>query len=299
MISIDIYHDISKTGNFLTLAGIADLHLLIDSDEPDAFQPVDPESFAYLKYCYNELKSNPKFFGRTMFFSGGDLTELERYSVRTAKKSFLRKNDSKAEDMIYKNSLNKFILPKIRRLVGKKEFIGGVAGNHLMEFCDKKNGENSEEYIIKKLGGKYFGEGKALLNFHFEYKKDHRCIKKVIILHGTKAGTKQSTIKELEKIVSQYGQIDLVIKCHAHDPMTHFHCRYHLPDTNTGKIKKVETLVMCLGSTRGGEVIGYDDYTERGNWPPLAGRFPVAIFHAHKPDSNNHCLEIKIRPYTM
>lgn len=295
MISLDIHHKILKTGNFLSLAGIADLHFLCDTEDKEAFQPLDPEAFNYLKHCFNELEENT-LFGKVMAFTGGDNTELERWGDRKKVRAF--RLDTSSEDTVQKYILKSHLIPKLKGLIKNKNFIGGVAGNHLIEFFDKKDGENSEQYIIERLGGKYFGDGKALLNFHFDYGYQ-RCLKKVLILHGTKAGTKQSIIRELQQIFYQYGKIDLVIKCHAHDPMSHFHCKYDLPDSKTGKIKKAETLVMCLGSTRKGEVMGRTDYCERGNYEPFAARFPVAIFHCYKPVENNNTIEIKIRPYIM
>lgn len=296
MIIIDLHHEIKQTGNFLSLAGLADFHFLCDDNDPEAFQPLNLDAYNYLQYCFTELKRK-KFYGKIFTFTGGDTTELDRGGIRKAKKSY-HKNDKITEDTLHKFNLKKYIIPKIERLVKGTQFIGGSGGNHVIEFCDQKEGSTSEEFIVRKLGGKYFGEGKALINFHFVL-GNQRCLKKVIILHGRKAGTKQSIIRELKDIFEQYGKIDLVIKCHAHDPMTHFHCRYNLPDKETGKIKKVETLVMCLGSTRGGEVKNFVDYTEDGNYQPHAARYPIAVFHAYKPMSNDRTLDVKIRPYIM
>ena len=300
MIPIDVNIDLKHTGNFLTLLGIADTHFLCDSDEENAYQPLDYEAYQYLKYCANEIKKNPSYYGKVITYTGGDLTELERSSTRKVMRA-LRKNDTRAQDTIHKRILNDDILPKIKTLTDNTQFIGGVAGNHMIEFSDDSNGTgypNSEAYLIRRLGGQYCGEGKLLLNLHIKMGAQH-CLKKVIITHGVKGGSKQSIIRELQQIFYQYGKIDLVIKCHAHDPMAHFHCRYDLPDTKTGKIKKVETLVMCLGSTRDGEKIGYDDYSERFNYSPMAARYPVAVFHAYKPAANDRTIAVKIRPLIM
>jgi hypothetical protein len=298
MIILDIHHDVEKSGNFLSLVGIADLHLLCDDEDDAQYQPLDPESWNYLKYCINEIKSNPSYYGKPVFYTGGDLTELERSSVRKGKRAVLHKNDSRAEDSIHKKILNHDVIPKIARLIEGGEFLGGVAGNHLIEFCDRAQGHNSEEYIINKLGGTYCGEGKMLVNLHIRL-GSNRMLKKILITHGVKAGTKAAIVGELQRIYQQYGSIDVVIKCHAHDPMTHFHCRYDLPDRVGGRIKKQETLVMCLGSTRDGEKIGYDDYSERGNYAPTAARFPIAVFHAYKSSLNNNSLVVKVRPIIM
>lgn len=300
MFLLDLYEEIKTGGNFLTIAGIADLHLLCSTKEKrgkrTVFQPLDPDSFNYLKYCFNELRNNP-FYGKTISLLGGDTTELDRGVIRKIKKSY-HKTDSMAEDQLRKQNLDEYVIPKLKQVLGNIPLVGGVGGNHIIEFANDDEGKNSEEYIINKFGGKYFGDGKALINFHFSM-GGQKCLKKVLILHGNKAGTKQAIIRELKDIFDQYGKVDLVIKCHAHDPMTHFHCRYVLPDKETGRINKVETLVMCLGSTRAGEKIGYVDYTEAGNYQPHASRHPVAIFHAYKPASRNQSLEVKIRPYIM
>lgn len=298
MILIDLHHDIEKSGNFLTLVGIADTHFLCDDEDEGAYQPLDKSAWTYLRHCIEEVKTNRSYYGKPVFFTGGDLTELERSSVRKGKRSVMHKNDSRAEDSIHKKILRADILPKLQTLIGTDTFIGGVAGNHLIEFCDHNDGHNSEEYLIKKLGGEYCGEGKMLINLHLRMKS--QCmLKKILITHGSKAGTKSSVINELQKIHAQYGSIDVVIKCHAHDPMTAFYARYNTPDRVGGIMKKQETLVMCLGSTRDGEKIGYDDYVERGNYAPHAARFPMAIFHAYKASENYNSLVVKIRPLTM
>lgn len=299
MQAIDLHYDLKKCGNFLTLLGISDTHFLCDSTEKDAYQPLDYEAYQYLKKCAKEIKDSPEFFGKVVTYTGGDLTELERSSTRKVLRQ-LRKNDTRAQDTIHKRILNDDVLPKLKVITRDTNFIGGVAGNHLIEFCETDKGYiNSEAYLIQRLGGKYCGEGKLLVNMHIKMGQQ-RCLKKIIITHGQKAGTKAGTIGELKKIYEQYGtQVDLIIKCHAHDPMAGFYCQYDLPDSVTGKIHKQETLVMCLGSTRGGEVMGYDDYSERCNYAPLAARYPMAIFHAYKPTETCRTLSIKIRPYIM
>ena len=300
MIPIDIHYDIKKCGNFLSFFGIADTHFLCDDTDDNAYQPLDYNAYQYLKKCFAEAKQDKQTFGDIFTFTGGDLTELERSSVRKVLRS-VHKNDSKAQDAIHKRILNDDVLPKLKVLTRDTRFIGGVAGNHLVEFSPDSHGTgyiNSEDYLIKRLGGKYCGEGKLLINLHLKL-GGHRCLKKIIITHGQKAGTKASIINELQKMYYQYGKIDLLIKAHAHEAMAGFNCRYDLPDTSTGKMKKQETVIMCLGSTRGGEVMGYDDYCERANFAPIASRYPVAIFHAYKPMENNRSLEVKIRPYIM
>lgn len=122
----------------------------------------------------------------------------------------------------------------------------------------------------------------------------------MLITHGGKGGRKSSIIKELQDIYYQYGtRVDVIIKAHAHDPMAAFQAAYTLPDNSNGKIHTHETLIVCLGSTRGGEVVGYDDYTERCNYPATAGRYPVIMFKAMKPASHKNSLDIKIRPFIM
>ncbi len=299
MKAIDLYYELKKTGSFLTLLGIADTHFLCDSTEKDAYQPLDYDAYQYFKKCANEIKDNPSYYGKVVTFTGGDLTELERSSVRKVLRA-IRKNDTRMQDTIHKKILNDDILPKLNSLIKGTQFIGGVAGNHLIEFSETDKGYiNSEAYLIQRMGGEYCGEGKLLINLHITM-GSQRCLKKIIITHGMKAGTKSATINELKKIYEEYGsQVDLIIKCHAHDPVAGFYCQYDLPDNSTGKIKKQETLVMCLGSTRGGETMGYDDYSERCNYSPLAGRYPVAVFHAYKPSENKQTLSIKIRPIIM
>lgn len=299
MRAIDLHYDLKKTGNFLTFLGIADTHFLCDSTDEQAYQPLDYEAYQYFKKCAKEIKDNKDYYGDVITYTGGDLTELERSSTRKVLRA-LRKNDTRAQDTIHKRILNDDILPKLKVITRGTKFIGGVAGNHLIEFCDTDMGyPNSEAYLIRRLGGEYCGEGKLLVNLHIKMGAQ-RCLKKIIITHGTKAGTKSATINELKKIYEEYGaQVDLIVKCHAHDPMAGFYCQYNLPDSRTGKIKKQETLVMCLGSSRGGETMGYDDYSERCNYAPLAARYPVAVFHAYKPMDNDRTLKIKIRPIIM
>jgi len=308
MLIIDLYEKIKTVGVFSTFFGIADLHLLIDSEDPAAYQPLDHDAYSYLKYCAEELQTTPRVYGKIYSFGAGDWTELERSSVRKAKRAALHKNDSRAEDAIHKQVLNHNILPKIKVLTRDTRFIGGVAGNHLIEFSDDSRGTgyvNSEAYLIQRLGGRYCGEGKMLINYHIQL-GNQRCLKKILITHGAKGGSKTAVMNQLKQIHSQYGHIDLIICAHAHDPFTGFFSRYKLPDESTGRMKKVETLVMCLGSTRDGEKAGdginnesYDDYTERCNYTPFASRYPVAMFMAYKPMANNRTLDVKIRPLTM
>jgi hypothetical protein len=246
------------------------------------------------------MKKDKKYYGQIVTFTGGDLTELERSSVRKVMRT-IKKNDTRAQDTNHKYILNKCILGKLKHMVRDTKFVGGVAGNHLIEFSQEGQGlgyANSEEYLIRRLGGEYCGEGKLLLNLHFD-NGGHKTLKKVIITHGQKGGSKAAIINELQKIYYLYVKIDLVIKCHAHDPMAGFYCKYDLPDKADGKIKKAETLVMCLGSTRGGEVMGYDDYTERCNYAPHAARFPMAIFYSTRNKANSGNGDIKIRPIIM
>jgi hypothetical protein len=297
MIVQDLEFDIDKMGPVITLAGIADTHFLCDSSEADAYQPLDVEAYNYLKYCMEELRSNPKQYGKIVTYTGGDLTELERSSVRKVMRT-LKKNDTRAQDSVHKRILHNDILPKMRCLVQKTQFIGGVAGNHLIEFSDQTLYPNSEAFLIGHLKGKYCGESKLLLNIRFK-QRNTSILKKVIITHGNKGGNKAAIIRELQQIYYMYGKIDLIVKCHAHDPSAGFFCKYDLPDTEKGHHKKQETLVMCLGSTRDGEKVGYDDYSERFNYAPCASRFPMAIFHCSKRKINSDSLGVNIRPLIM
>lgn len=307
MIIIDQYEKLSRTGVFATWMGIADTHILIDSEDPTAYQPLDYDAYQYLKFCAKEIKDNPKFYGKVYTYTAGDLTELERSSVRKVMRA-LKKNDTRAQDAVHKKVLNDYVLPKLKVLTRDTKFLGGVAGNHMIEFSRDSEGTgyaNSEAYLIQRMGGKYCGEGKMLINYHIEL-GHQRCLKKIIITHGIKGGNKAAIVRQLQQMYSQYGAIDMLVCAHAHDPFTGFFARYQLPDEQTGRMKKVETLVMCLGSTRDGEKAGdginneaYDDYSERFNYTPCASRYPVAVFMAHKPASNNQTVEIKIRPLIM
>ena len=300
MIILDLYEKITKTGPFATFMGIADTHFLIDTDDTNAYQPLDYDAYQYLKHCNKEMKDNPKFFGKPYTFTGGDLTELHRSSVRKAMR-VIKKNDCRAEDSMHKAILSDYVVPKVKVLTDGTTFIGGVAGNHMIEFSDDSEGtgyKNSEAYIIQRLGGKYCGEGLMLINYHIQL-GNQRCLKKIIIMHGTKGGSKTSIMRELANLHNMCGKVDWLIKCHAHDPLDGFYCRYDFPDESSGRIKKHECLVTCLGSTRDGVKKGYDDYCERFLYSPSASRFPVGIFYAHKPCSNNRTLDVKIRPLTM
>lgn len=306
MILLDLYRKINRCGNFMSFFGIADTHILCDSEDPLAYQPLDEEAYNYLRYCMLEAKGFKELFGEIVTYTGGDLTELERSSTRKVLRQ-IKKNDSRAQDAIHKRILNDYVYPKLKTLVANTTFLGGVAGNHLIEFHDQDVGyPNSEAYLIRRLGGKYCGEGKMLINLHLTYGKSNRCVKKILITHGAKGGNKTAIIKELQQIHSQYGAIDCIIKCHAHDPMTAFYARYKIPDSSKGKMKKQETLVVCLGSTRDGEKAGdgvktaaYDDYSERFNYSPTAARFPVVILHAVKNQESADCIDVKFRPLTM
>lgn len=298
MKALDLFIEYKKSGNLLTLMPFGDLHLLADSDVEGAYQPLDHDAFLYLRKVMAEVATDNKYYGNSYTLSLADLTELERGGVRKVTKT-LRKNDRKAQDVTHKKILRDYIIPKIEVLVRGSKFLGGIAGNHLVEFVDHEEGANSEEYIIKRLGGKYMGEAKGLINFHIGGKGKSQTMIRAVVLHGTKGGSKMAIVKELQKLVYLYGKIDLVIMAHAHDPMAHFHCKYDLPDTADGKIKKHECLVVCIGSTRGGEVMGYDDYTERFNYPASAARFPAIIFHAHMPGNNAGNIQIKLRPIIL
>jgi hypothetical protein len=270
----------------------------VDTESKEAYQPLDEEAWTYLFKCVKEVRDNPKFFGKVYGVSLADLIEIERTSVRKQHKS-LKKNDRKAQDSVYKYILRTHIIPKFERLLSGIGLIAGVAGNHVIEFFSHDDGINSDEYIVKKLGGTYLGEGKGLINFHIKTRGNNSVLIRAVILHGTKGGSKNTIIKELQKLAYMYGKIDLVIMAHAHDPMAHFHCKLDLPEKQDGKIKKHECLVVCLGSTRDGEKMGYDDYVERCNYPASAARFPVIVAHAYHPKSNNSNLEIKLRPIIM
>lgn len=301
MIIIDIYETIKKTGVFSTWFGLADLHMLIDTDDKDAYQPLDYNAYQYLKYCAKEIKDNPGYYGKCYTYSAGDLTELERSSVRKVMRAGLHKNDTRAQDTIHKTVINDHIIPKIKVLTKDTKFIGGVAGNHMIEFSDDSRGmgyPNSEAMIIRRLGGEYAGEGLLLINYHIQL-GGQRVLKKIIITHGIKGGSKASIVRELQTLHSLAGKIDWVVVAHAHDPFTGFYARYDFPDKKTGSISKHECLVTCLGSTRDGIKKGYDDYTERFMYTPSASRFPVAMFMAYKPMENNRSLDVKIRPLIM
>ena len=300
MKAIDIRHDFTGVGNLFTFIPIADTHMLVDTDSEEAYQPLDPEAWIYLNKCVKEVKSNPRYYGKLYGATLADLTEIERTSVRKQHKC-LKKNDRKAQDSLYIHILRERIIPKFIRLFKGIKFIGGVAGNHLIEFFDHKDGINSDEYIVRKLGGTYLGESKGLINFHIRGGASDKTsvLIRAVILHGTKGGSKATIIRELQKLAYLYGKIDLVVMAHAHDPMTHFHCKLDLPEKENGRMKKHECLVVCLGSTRDGEKMGYDDYVERCNYPPSAGRFPMIICHAYKPSHANNNIEIKLRPIIM
>lgn len=297
MIILDVYENIKSVGAFSTWMGIADTHFLIDSEDEGSYQPLDYDGYQYLKYCNGEIKKNPKTYGKVYTFLGGDTTELDRSSVRKVKRT-LKKNDCRAEDALHKRVINDYILPKIKVLTRDTQFLGGVAGNHMIDFSDQELYQNSEDFIIKRLGGKYCGEGLMLINYHIKLGAQ-RCLKKIIITHGTKGGTKNSIIRELQNMHALCGKVDWLIKAHAHDPITGFYCRYDFPDESTGKIKKHECLVTCLGSTRDGIKKGYDDYSERFLYTPSASRHPIGIFTAYKPSNNNNTLDVKIRPMIM
>jgi hypothetical protein len=51
MIVVDVYQTIKKTGVFATWMGIADTHFLVDSEDEDAYQPLNPKDYEYLKFC--------------------------------------------------------------------------------------------------------------------------------------------------------------------------------------------------------------------------------------------------------
>jgi hypothetical protein len=301
MIICDIHHKITKTGVFATMAGLADLHMLIDTDDKSAYQPLNHDSMNYLKHCMDELRASPKAYGKIYTFLGGDTTELDNSGTRKIKRA-IRKNIRRAEDSIHRAVLSQYVIPKIKRLTQGTKFIGGIAGNHLIEFSDESGGDgypNSEAYVIRKLGGIYAGEGLMLINLNLEYTGGGRCLKKIVIMHGSKGGTKTSIIKELERLHSICGKVDMLIKAHAHDPSAFFCCRYEFPNRESGDVKTHECVVMCLGSTRDGIKKGYDDYTERFLYPPTAARFPMAVFVAQKMKANQSSLDIKIRPLIM
>jgi len=298
MKALDVDINWNKCGNLFTIFPIADTHLLADTDSKEAYQPLDYDAWTYLKKVAHEIKGNRAYYGRLFSLSLADLIEFERSSVRKTQKG-LKKNDLKMKDTINKQILNSYIIPKLRPLVDGTEFLCGIAGNHLVEFFDQKESVNSDEYITKKLGGVYLGESKGLINFHICRNKVNSCLIRAVILHGTKGGSKQAIVRELQKLAYLYGKIDLVIMAHAHDPMAHFHCKYDLPDRADGKIQKHECLVVCVGSTRGGEKMGYDDYTERFNYPASAARFPIIIGHLYKPAHRADNATIKLRPLIM
>ena len=319
MIIVDRFFQVNKVGNFATWIGIADLHLLCpelvpniagipkedlaedeDAKISNGFQPLDRDGYNYFRYCVDEVKSNPKYYGKPITFTAGDNTELERSSVRKIKRSGLRKNDNRADDTLHKHNLNKYVIPRIHNLTKGTDFIGGVAGNHMIEFADSTGYRNSEEYIIKRLKGVYGGEAMMVINCHVQFGKSQRRIIRVVIQHGTKGGSKNAIIKELQSMYALFGEVHMLVKAHAHDPMTAFYSRYKIPDTqNEKKIRKQETLVMCLGATREGIKLGYDDYNERFLFTPSASRFPMAIFHACRISENDSRLGVKIRPITM
>lgn len=307
MIILDIYPKLKKqVGVLFSLFPVADLHLLLESKdnqkdpEHKPYSPLDPEAWWYIKECFDEVRNcETGIFGeKTYSVTVGDIGEIERSSVRKIKRQ-MKKNDCRAEDTIYKYIIDEHILPKLRRLLKGTEYLGGSSGNHLIEWFNKKVlGENSEEYIVKKLGGEYLGEAHAVLNFHIN-SGGTRSLIKVLVTHGSKGGSKASIVRELEQIHKMYGKIDCVIKAHAHEPLDTFYCRYELPKRADLPIQKHECLVVCLGSTRAGIKKGYDDYTEQFNYQPTAGRFPVILFHASRTSRKNRNVEIKLRPYTM
>ena len=301
MIVIDIYEKIAKTGVFASWMGIADLHILVDTEDENAYQPLDHKAYEYLKFCNEELKANPNSFGKIYTYTDGDLTELFRSTIRKTKAAY-HKNDSRAEDSMHKKVLNDYVVPKLKVLTRDTTFIGGVAGNHLIEFSQESKGTgyaNSEEYIINRLGGKYAGEGMMLINYHINL-GCQRVLKKILVTHGAKGGTKTAIIKQLERLHSMGVRVDCIVVAHAHDPLTGFYSRYDYPDTENQAIKKHDTLVVCLGSTRDGIKKGYDDYCERFMFTPSAGRYPVLVFRATKRHIDSRgSMDVVIRPYIM
>lgn len=320
MIIVDRFFQVDKVGNFATLIGVADLHLLCastddcpppgvpkkdladDEDEkatPGGFQPLDRDAFNYFRVCLDEIRGNPKYYGKPLTVTVGDNTELERSSVRKVMRT-LRKNDSRAQDTVHKHNINRYVIPKIHTLLKNTDFVGGVAGNHMIEFADSTLYRNSEEYIVRRLKGVYGGEAMMVINFHVKYGKTNTRLIRAVIQHGTRGGSKNAIMKELQAMYALFGEVHLLIKAHAHDPMTAFYARYKIPDSQDAKkMMKQETLVMCLGATRDGIKIGYDDYNERMLFSPSAARFPVAIFRAVRLAENGGRLDIKIRPLTM
>lgn len=320
MIVLDRYFQVDKVGNFATWIGIADLHLLcpelaasisgipkkdLAADEDfrsggKGFQPLDRDGYNYFRYCVDEIKRNPKYYGKPITYTAGDNTELERSSVRKVKRSGLRKNDNRADDTLHKHNLNRYVIPKIHGLIKGTDFVGGVAGNHMIEFADSTGYRNSEEYIIKRLKGVYCGEAMMVVNCHVRFGKSQRRIIRVVVQHGSRGGSKNAVIKELQSMYALFGEVHMLVKAHAHDPMTAFYARYEIPDSGEEKkMRKQETLVMCLGATRDGIKLGYDDYCERALFAPSASRFPMAIFHACRLAETGGRLEVKIRPITM
>lgn len=302
MIIVDIYETIKKAGVFATWMGIADTHILIDTEDENAYQPLDYKAYQYLKFCNDELKASPESFGKIYTYTAGDLTELFRSTIRKTKKNGYHKNDCRAEDSMHKRVLSDYVLPKLKVLTGDTKFIGGVAGNHLIEFSQESSGTgyaNSEAYLIGRLGGKYCGEGMMLVNYHINLGAQ-RVLKKILICHGTKGGSKAAIIRQLQRLYEMGVRVDCIVVGHAHDPMTGFYSRYDYPDTESGLIKKHDTLVVCLGSTRDGVKKGYDDYCERFMYQPSAGRYPVLVFRATKRHIDTKgSMDVVIRPYVM
>ena len=301
MIIVDLYETIKKTGVFATWMGIADTHILVDTEDEQAYQPLDKRAYEYLKFCNEEIKAHPEMFGKIYTFTDGDLTELFRSTIRKTKAAY-HKNDSRAEDSMHKRVLNDYVLPKLQVLTRGTKFIGGVAGNHLIEFSQESRGTgycNSEEYLIGRLGGKYCGEGMMLVNYHIGL-GSQRVLKKILIMHGAKGGNKAAIIRQLQRLHEMGVRVDCIVVAHAHDPLTGFYSRYDYPDTAEAAIKKHDTLVVCLGSTRDGIKKGYDDYCERFMFTPSAGRYPVLVFRATKRNNASHgSMDVVIRPYIM
>jgi hypothetical protein len=138
-----------------------------------------------------------------------------------------------------------------------------------------------------------------LVNYHINL-GEQRVLKKILILHGTKGGNKAAIIRQLQRLHEMGVRVDCIVVAHAHDPRTGFYSRYDYPDTEKQAIKKHDTLVVCLGSTRDGIKKGYDDYCERFMFTPSAGRYPVLMFRATKRHIDTKgSMDVVIRPMIM
>lgn len=212
----------------------------------------------------------------------GDYTDWDKHTVSKTKRLLYQEYPDISKDLdnkIKSNILDTDVLPIFDRL--KKAGLGCaglLSGNHKIIFTDNTN---SDEYICKKTGIPYLGEGSAFIGLFFRNMQKTKCCKYVIYAeHGhSGASTLAADINQVQKKTQFYS--DMIVMGHTHKGWGTHICRV-APNAKFDDIVFEPITLIRAGAFRKGIVVGKTDYSEK--YPPAFSGYTKASLTLQKTD---------------